>query len=246
MLHLCERKNRYVCATCNKEGKQNNKLCSKCSVAAYCCKECQQQDWPRHKRYCKHFAFYKDSSGTQDYGELKMKADAEHSEVFQAAVAAAKAAPEGRTEGVVLMTPVAANKFIEALVLDQMPSSETEDRMWGLWGGPAGHSQRVYSAYQKAFKYGDLSATKLMEALLARPHASRALTDLLQNTKIVCTETDSLESSMRVVDMYRALVEGLTVNSELDQWPLRREGAAAAAGAGAAAGPSSKTASGRR
>jgi hypothetical protein len=30
-----------------------------------------------------------------NYGELKMKADAEQSEVFQAAVAAAKAAPEG-------------------------------------------------------------------------------------------------------------------------------------------------------
>jgi hypothetical protein len=54
-----------------------------------------------------------------------------------------------RTEGLVLMTPIAANKFIEALVLDQMPNSETEDRMWGLWGGPAGHSQRVYRCDQK-------------------------------------------------------------------------------------------------
>jgi hypothetical protein len=41
------------------------------------------------------------------------------------------------------------------------------------------------SAYQKACKYGDLSATKLMEALCARPHASKALTDLLHNTKCV-------------------------------------------------------------
>lgn len=40
-----------------------------------------------------------------------------------------------------------------------------------------------HSAYQKAYKYGDLSATKLMEALCAKPHASKALTDLLRNTK---------------------------------------------------------------
>jgi len=39
------------------------------------------------------------------------------------------------------------------------------------------------SAYQKAFKYGDLTATKLMEALCARPNTSKALTDLLHNTK---------------------------------------------------------------
>jgi hypothetical protein len=39
------------------------------------------------------------------------------------------------------------------------------------------------STYQKAQKFGDLSATKLMEALCARPHTSKALTDLLHNTK---------------------------------------------------------------
>lgn len=39
------------------------------------------------------------------------------------------------------------------------------------------------STYQKAFKHGDLTATKLMEALCARPNASKALTDLLHNTK---------------------------------------------------------------
>lgn len=52
-----------------------------------------------------------------------------------------------------------------------------------------------------------------------------------------------MASSMRVVDTYRALVEGLTVNSEFDQWPIRRGAGAAAAAAGGAGGPASRSGS---
>jgi len=34
-------KQREFCCTCGKQG--NHKLCSKCHVAAYCCKECQDK-----------------------------------------------------------------------------------------------------------------------------------------------------------------------------------------------------------
>jgi hypothetical protein len=64
---------------------------------------------------------------------------------------------------------------------------------------------------------------------------------------MVCTETDSMEMNKHVVDMYRALVDGLEVVSEFDKWPIREaadEPAAAgapAAAAGAAAGPSGQS-----
>lgn len=54
-----------------------------------------------------------------------------------------------------LMAPVAANKFIEALFLDQVPSCETEDHMWGLWGAPTGPEyQRLYWYDQKGWPGG--------------------------------------------------------------------------------------------
>ncbi len=45
-------------------------------------------------------------------------------------------------------------------------------------------------AYQRGFKYGDLNAQKLAEALIQKPHASAALTELLQNVRMVATEQD--------------------------------------------------------
>lgn len=32
-----------------------HKVCSKCKIAVYCCKECQVKDWPDHKHFCKWF-----------------------------------------------------------------------------------------------------------------------------------------------------------------------------------------------
>jgi hypothetical protein len=66
---------------------------------------------------------------------------------------------------------------------------------------------------------------------------------------MVCTETDSLEMSQHVVDMYMALIDGLQVVSEFDKWPIRQGATAAAAAApgrgGAAAGDSSSRGGGR-
>jgi hypothetical protein len=37
----------------------------------------------------------------------------------------------------VLMTPIAADKFCQALHDDYLPGSETEEKVWGLWGAPS-------------------------------------------------------------------------------------------------------------
>jgi hypothetical protein len=41
----------------------------------------------------------------------------------------------------------------------------------------------AHSAYQRALKYGDMGAQKLMECLLARPAASSALTKALKKVR---------------------------------------------------------------
>jgi hypothetical protein len=40
----------YVCAYCRKP---SEKKCSGCKLASYCSEECQANDWPGHKEYCK-------------------------------------------------------------------------------------------------------------------------------------------------------------------------------------------------
>lgn len=76
-------------------------------------------------------------------------------------------------------------------------------------------------AYQRALKYGDLSAHKLMDCLLARPHASQALTKALQDVKIVQTEGDCYEQTVHVLRMYRSVADGLEVVSTFDRWPIK-------------------------
>lgn len=39
------------CNTCNKRGKM--KKCTQCKCTYYCSKECQIQDWKKHKKRCK-------------------------------------------------------------------------------------------------------------------------------------------------------------------------------------------------
>eukprot|EP01088_Endostelium_zonatum_P019853 TRINITY_DN7066_c0_g1_i1.p1 TRINITY_DN7066_c0_g1~~TRINITY_DN7066_c0_g1_i1.p1 ORF type:complete len:130 (-),score=25.62 TRINITY_DN7066_c0_g1_i1:23-412(-) len=39
-----------VCTNCTKKG--DLKMCAKCQNAYYCCRDCQVQDWPQHKRRC--------------------------------------------------------------------------------------------------------------------------------------------------------------------------------------------------
>lgn len=39
------------CNTCNKRGKM--KKCTQCKSTYYCSKECQIQDWKKHKKRCK-------------------------------------------------------------------------------------------------------------------------------------------------------------------------------------------------
>ena len=73
-------------------------------------------------------------------------------------------------------------------------------------------------------KHGDLCAQKLMECLLARPNASKALTEALQNVKVVQTEEDSYDSTKHVIRMYRSVADGLEVVSEFDQWPIKSQG----------------------
>jgi len=40
----------------NKCGKSADMICGRCSVVAYCSKECQTADWPTHKRECKELS----------------------------------------------------------------------------------------------------------------------------------------------------------------------------------------------
>ena len=44
----------FVCMHCGKDA--GLAKCSRCRLAAYCSKECQQQHWPQHKSACKHLA----------------------------------------------------------------------------------------------------------------------------------------------------------------------------------------------
>ena len=55
-VQLCTEAN--VCPNCFKSGDDiGSKLsvCSKCNSAYYCSRECQVEDWPKHKRMCKHY-----------------------------------------------------------------------------------------------------------------------------------------------------------------------------------------------
>ena len=40
------------CATCNMSHEKLRK-CGGCELVRYCCKECQEEDWPEHKRVCR-------------------------------------------------------------------------------------------------------------------------------------------------------------------------------------------------
>lgn len=45
----------HRCNACEKQEDKNNrfKVCSKCKLVYYCCRECQVGHWKTHKRYCK-------------------------------------------------------------------------------------------------------------------------------------------------------------------------------------------------
>jgi hypothetical protein len=76
-------------------------------------------------------------------------------------------------------------------------------------------------AYQMAAVHGDLTASRLFEALLERPAAGAALARLLATgSKILCTESDAPEIIATVVARYRAAVAA--VGAELDsEWDDR-------------------------
>jgi len=40
-------------------------------------------------------------------------------------------------EVMIAMTPIAAEKFLQTLHDDFLPSCEAEERIWGLWGEPS-------------------------------------------------------------------------------------------------------------
>ncbi len=44
-------KHKSKCFHCH-EISTDLKLCSKCSIARYCSKQCQREDWSQHKNYC--------------------------------------------------------------------------------------------------------------------------------------------------------------------------------------------------
>ena len=52
-------------------------ICTACKSAQYCCKECQVEDWPNHKKFCKRFrkliAEYKVTRDTRPSGTPKPK-----------------------------------------------------------------------------------------------------------------------------------------------------------------------------
>ncbi len=47
-------------------------------------------DWPRHKKYCKHWVYQRHKDLQAEGGEMKFVAKPETSEIFKAALAAAK------------------------------------------------------------------------------------------------------------------------------------------------------------
>ncbi|KAH9261681.1 hypothetical protein BASA81_000337 [Batrachochytrium salamandrivorans] len=46
----------HTCAKCSKIGNAPLQTCSRCEVMRYCSRECQSQDWRRHKKECPHAA----------------------------------------------------------------------------------------------------------------------------------------------------------------------------------------------
>jgi hypothetical protein len=78
-------------------------------------------------------------------------------------------------------------------------------------------------AYQQAVKYGNLTAQKLLSCLLQRPNASQALTRALTDGfKLLVTDNDLGTYIYPLAERYFALVDGLVINSEFDQWPVQR------------------------
>ena len=46
-----------ICVNCKKrETLEKFKVCSLCKMAHYCGPECQQKDWPQHKKICSEFS----------------------------------------------------------------------------------------------------------------------------------------------------------------------------------------------
>ncbi|WIA42482.1 hypothetical protein OEZ86_008473 [Tetradesmus obliquus] len=210
------------CYKCGKRGGGAVKLqrCSACKCVHYCGTACRDADWASHKKYCKRLIFVKKAE-LGAFVDGAKKADPNGSEAYCAAKQAA--AGDKALEGLVLVAPLAAQNFVQACEADVLPSCEAEEQIWGLWGNPrSSEYQRTLIAYQRALKYGDLGAQQLMECLLARPAASKALTKALRKVRFVMTEDDALEIIMRSLDGYGALVDGLEVVSEFDQWPLNQ------------------------
>eukprot|EP00775_Hariotina_reticulata_P001414 gene1414-1756_t len=163
-------------------------------------------DWQLHKKYCKRLRFVKFSEAKEWIQGLK-RTNPQASELFKTALEAATATGNICDIAYVQMTPMAAENFVKVTVLACLDI-----------------------AYQKALKFGDLSAQQLMDCLLSRPKASKALTKALQKVKVVQTEFDSLQDSYRVLDRIMEMCDGLVIESEFDRWPVKEGAAAAAAG----------------
>ena len=43
---------RYRCHKCDKTGQEKLSKCGRCEAITYCSRECQAEDWPRHKDNC--------------------------------------------------------------------------------------------------------------------------------------------------------------------------------------------------
>lgn len=51
MKPACDPNPHYICSLCKVE-KENMSTCSKCKIVLYCSKECQTNDWEKHKVSC--------------------------------------------------------------------------------------------------------------------------------------------------------------------------------------------------